>query len=340
MLLKIINWIKDKWLYYNIPEDLWADFYWEFEADPRDFKVEQVLWEPTEEELKNLPIKVDLLAQASPKYYLNQGCLKACTAYSITNTVVIQECIERKNSDIEWKPCYIRQKAWHKCVCKWEHWDYLENICKTVKQYWVKVEITNYNPLSIETEYLKIDWYAFWRSEKKNMMYRLSKGYPLYYAFRWNRTIWHEMLKWEIKTWNYTPTWWHAVTAYWYDQNYLYFINSWKPNYKDKHNNEYSIFKISWANLQNMLNRWLANWRFRVIYNHKDESQQSIELFPDYKVQSWEWYKSVKWAKDNWIVKWVLHSDWKRYLEPWRPISRLEAIIMLKRMYDLLLKNK
>ena len=61
---EIFNWLKDLIVYFleilfkkaekHIPNDLGAKFYWPNEADPRDFKIENVLKAPTDEELKNL----------------------------------------------------------------------------------------------------------------------------------------------------------------------------------------------------------------------------------------------------------------------------------------------
>jgi len=329
----------------EIPDDLWARWYWPMEADPRDFQVENVLWKIDKSKIKD---KVDLLKEADDKLIsVYQWCVPSCTASSLTNYITLQETIERNSKlnfkvEIDWIKWTkrLREEMWHKWICKWEHGDYLEHALKTVRHNKLLAETTYYNPLSIKDEYLWITWYAYANTTIDNMKYWLSMWFPLYFAFRWNKNTWFEISKWEIKTTNFTPTGWHAVTAYWYDKNYLYFINSWTPNDWDKYKWEYAVFKISWVNLMNMVRKWLANWRFWIVYNVDDNlDSYKKQMFKDYKIdESTEAGKAVKYMTDNWIIKWVPHSDWK-YLEPWRSVTRLEIIVILYRLINLILKK-
>jgi len=322
----------------KIPEDLGAKFYWPMEADPRDFKTENVLWKPTNEEIKNIPKSIDLLKKCWDKLTpIYQWCVPSCTISSLSNYITLLEVINTWY-EVDWEKWakLCREKMKHKWSCQWEHWDYLENALKCVKTNWLLSEITNYNPLSITDKYLKIDWYAYSNSTRTSMKYYLSKWYPLYFAFRWNKNTWLEISKWEIKTSNFTATWWHAVMSYWYDDNYLYFLNSWKPNDWDKYKWDYSVFKIKWEVLEDMLKRWLANWRFWIAYFIPYKEKMT---FKDYKIdENTEVWKAVKELTDKWIIKWVPHNDWT-YLEPARPITRLEVIVIIYRVIKMFIKQ-
>ena len=336
---EIFNWLKDLVIYFvnllfkkaenYIPDDLWAKFYWPNEADPRDFKVENVLKAPTDEEIKNLPAFIDLLKDATPDFKpVNQWCVPSCTASSLSNYVGIQTTKKenQKTSTQDWAKL-LREKAGHKWSCKWQTGDYLETILKTLKTYW---ELTNIN---WKQEYRQIKWYAYFQTTVNNMKYWLSKWFPVYFAIRWNRKTWIELSQWEIKTYNYTPTGWHAITIVGYNKEYLYFINSWNPNDWDKYPGDYSIFKISWTWFEEMLRRGLANWRGWIVYTEEEEKQ-----FKDYKIdENMEQWKAVKKLVDLWIIKWVPHKDWT-YLEPYRPVTRLELIVILYRILKLLWK--
>ena len=122
---------KVQWL----PDDLWANWYWPMEADPRDFKVENVLWAPSQDELNKIPNSVNLLLKALPQYYNNQTCVPSCTASSLANYITVSECLERDMTWILADQKDLRSNMKHKWVCKWEHWDYLETALKTLKKF-------------------------------------------------------------------------------------------------------------------------------------------------------------------------------------------------------------
>ena len=63
-------------------------------------------------------------------------------------------------------------------------------------------------------------------------------------------------------------------------------------------------------------------------------------LFKDFTYNKWEEAsEAVKWAKDNWIIKWIEHSDWERYLEPNSPVTRLQILIILYRLVKTFIKR-
>jgi len=333
----------------DIPDDLGAKFKGPMEADPRDFKVENILWAPTEEELKNLPEKVDLLKKAAPNLIpIYQGCVPSCTESSLGNYITLQEVIERqaklmypvKINWIKWVKIN-REKMWHKWTCNWEYGDYLENALKVTKKNKLLATIEYVDKKLQKDEYLWIDGYAYANTTIMNMKYWLSKWYPLYFAFRGNRNTRVEMSKWEVKTYKFTPTGWHAVTAYWYDKDYLYFINTWRPNDWNKYEWDYSIFKIKWTWLMDMLKYWLANWRFWIVYNTDDNlDSYKNQMFKDYRIdKNTEQWQAVKKLAEDGIIKWVPHSDGK-YLEPNRSVTRLELAVILYRFYKKYIAKK
>ncbi len=321
----------------EMPDDLWARWYGPMEADPRDFKVENILWKIDKSKIKD---NVDLLKEADNKLVpVYQWCVPSCTASALTNYITLQEAIERNKKldfkvEIDWikGAKRLRSEMGHKWVCKWEHGDYLEHALKLVRHNKLLAEITYYNPLSIKDEYLWITGYAYANATADNMKYWLSMWYPLYFAFRGNKNTRTEMALWEIKTYNFTPTGWHAVTAYWYDEDYLYFINSWEPNDWTKYEWEYAVFKIKWGWLMEMVRKWLANWRFWIVYNVDDNlDSYKRKMFVDYKINGeTEQGQAVKYFTEKKIIKWVPKEDWRR-LEPNRPVTRLELIVILYR---------
>ena len=339
IMSEIFKWLKDLAIYLlnyffkkaddYIPDDLGAKFYWPNEADPRDFKVENVLKAPTDEEIKNLPAFVDLLKDATPDFKpVNQWCVPSCTACALSNYMGIQITKEENKQTVvkDWA-VLLRQRMWHKWECQWQTGDYLETALKTVKN----------NKFLIQTwwtrKYEPIKWYAYFNSTVNNIKYWLSKWFPIYYAIRWNKRTWVEIMHWEIKTYNYTPTGWHAITMVGYNKEYLYFVNSWIPNDWDKYQWDYSVFKISWTWFEEMLKNKLANWRWWIVYTKEEEKQ-----FKDYKIdENTEQWQAVKKLVYLWLIKWVPHKDWT-YLEPWRWITRLEVIVILYRLLKYLWK--
>ena len=328
---KIFNLFKKK---DNIPEDLWAKFYWPMEADPRDFRADQVLWIPTPEELAKVPEECNILTKAGDKLIpVNQSCVPSCTMSSLTNYITLQEVIEQNlQYEIDWQKGaeLNREKMGHKWICKWERWDYLEHALKITKTNWLLAEFKNY---WLKDNYIKIDNYSFYNARKDLIKYWISKWYPMYYAFRWNRNTWIEISKWEIKTTNFTATGWHCVTAVWYDKDYLYFINTWRPNDWDEYTGDYSVFKITWNNLDNMLKYWTANWRGWIVNVEKNNLPDNKEqMFKDYKIDTTtEAGKAVKLLTDNKIINWIDKADWK-YLEPNVPLTRLQMCLIIYRV--------
>ena len=309
--------------FMRIPDDYWAKWNWPIEIDDRDFKVENVLWLPSKEELKKVPKSINLLYKAKPKYYINQWCIPNCTASAFWNYMIVTETIERNNNTINTKKWVDETRILlnHILSCN-EKWEYLENVLKTVKKNWIKAVI------DWKLYKLTIDWYAYTIADVNSFMYRISKWYPIYYAIRWNKQIRWEMSKWELKTSKFTPTWWHAIVIVWYDKEYFYCMNSWRKN-----DWNYSTFKVKKSVLLEMLNYWLANWRWWIVYNHDDIN---VKYYEDYIIDlNTEAWKAVKWCYDNNIMKW---ENWRFY--PWRWLTRLETAVIIYRLAKYLFKFK
>lgn len=333
-MIKLINKILSLFKKEDyIPDDLGAKFYWPMEVDPRDFKADQVLKAPTDEELNTVPKEFNILSKAWDKLIpVNQGCVPSCTMSSLTNYITLQEVIEQNLQDeIAWQKWaeINREKMGHKWICKWERWDYLENALKITKANWLLAEFTN---KWIKDKYIKIDSYSFFKANISNIKYWISQWYPMYYAFSWNRNTWIEISRWEIKTAKFSATGGHCVTAVWYDDTYLYFINTWRPNDWDQYVWDYSVFKIKWTVLNEMLKYWLANWRWWIVNVEKNLPDKPKQMFKDYKIDiNTEAGKAILYLSNKWMIKGIDKADWK-YLEPNAPVTRLQIILIIYRV--------
>jgi len=329
ILIFLFVWILS---YLKTRRTTWDNYDWArvkspYEADPRDFRVENVVGEPSKEDLEKLPERVYLFEKIDQT--INQWCLNCCTSAALSNIMnILQNLDYWVSKEVKINCCDLRQNMGHWCKCP-DRWDYLENALKTLKKYWVKwsidwhdkifaIEGYAYKPFAATDDHIKL------------IKYYLYKWYPIYFATLWNRQVWQEMQQWELKT-IINPeqaTWGHALVIGGVDKDYVYIINSRTPNY-----NWISLFKISIPKFKEAIQKWMFFWRWFIVYDKIDVKEQ---LFPDFNfAKDTEQYKAVKWAKENWIVKWVQHGDWKYYLEPYRPLTRLEFILMLYRYNQL-----
>lgn len=306
----------------------------QYEADPRDFKVWDILWNPTDKDIQELPNKTEN-RKLTPKT-INQGCVPSCTASAGTNVLLFQNAKEKdfKMNSIHIDNEYIREMMWHENVCD-ETGDYLENFLKT---------ITKHQPIWTINEKgwtFPISRYSFEKmpetdQEFEEMKYWIYHQWPLYFATLGNKTLRKELNDWEAKT-IVTPetrTGWHAL---WWIIDYddkkeeLWCLNTWNPNYERDNKKPISMFKMSYNYFKRAIKSWQFSWRYWIIYDKMEEVDEP-RLFPDYNPeQDTEQYKAVKWAKDNNIIKGAKHSDGDRYLEPHRPLTRLEMILILYR---------
>ena len=75
----------------------------EFESDGRDYKLDQILGEPTEQDLKDVPPAVNLHKELRHTYV--QSPYSSCTAASLTHIHLIQNILEfvTNSIEMEWK---------------------------------------------------------------------------------------------------------------------------------------------------------------------------------------------------------------------------------------------
>lgn len=313
---------------FPISDTKWLE---EYEADKRDIKISDVFWTTS--------VKLPKKTNFREKIYKtnNQWCVPSCTATGWSNVILSQNAKERDfNVNIEVDNEYIREMMWHENVCQ-EKWDYLEKFLKTISKIPPKWRI-NWEPTTFP-----IVKYAYEKmpnidniDEFNQMKIWIYNNWPLYFATRWNRTLWNEMQEWEVKTivTKDKATGWHAlwgIIDYDDEKKEFWVLNTWTPNYKREwKKNDISIFKMSYYYFKKALSAWQLSWRYRIIYDKKDIKPEA--LYPDFNPNVWtEAYEAVKWAKDNWIITWAPHSDWQKYLEPNNPVTRLQLAIILYR---------
>lgn len=279
------------WLAAMTPDGaLWRD---KFESDWRDFKVWQVLWKPTIEQLKNIPKEFDLISKLEKTYI--QSPYNSCTAVWLTHLHLIQNIIDFWNNKLEMDWKNLRSNMWHDLNNPKEWWDYLEVALQTLLKEWIEWTWPKWQPKNF-----KIDWYAYnTTTSNEEMKYYISQWYPLYMAFIWNEAVYKAMKRWllDIIINRDQSTWWHCVVWAKYDEDYLYIVNSWSPI-----TGKISSFKISWANLNKAKTIWMLNWRYWIVYDYKDMNDK---LYDDYAPWIWtEEYDAVKFMKDKWYMKW------------------------------------
>lgn len=305
------------------------------EADPRDYEAEFVFGEITNEMLENLPRKVDLIGIIDETY--NQGNVGACTAYGITHNVLIQNIINRGTNKIFVDPKYQWVHNQWKVLLPNTWWDYLEHAASTLKNNGIKWTLENG-----KQHIFKIDWYVTeavdtdFQRFLKIITYRLANNQPLYRQLRGTQPIWRECSNWEIVT-EYTlagTTWWHALDLWSIDRDRrkVGFVNSWHWNAQ---NNawEYKIskFEIGFDLFEKLLKNKIFNRRYWILFHKEDIPMDN--LFIDFAGcdKDSEEYKAVKRAKDNGVIKGVPTPLGNR-LEPNRPMTRLETLLVLYRM--------
>ena len=280
----------------------------EIEADPRDFKADMVLTVPTDNELKNLPKAFSLGSLIWQTYYQNGRW--SCTALGTVHSMLvqnIQELLKRMDNTskdiIAWmiqnweNPISLsREDLWkkmgHKLEDKKDSGDYAENAMNTSIKQGILGTDEKWNPKTyfwLNFAYKKED--TKWDSMLK---YYLTK-YPLIMVIKWTQKTWQEMTAGEIQTvieW-YKTTGGHCVCCVWYDEHWIRFVNSRSKNTASKTK---SAFCISWENHKKMVDLWMINWRFRVLFD-KVEAVVDLELLKE------EWDATVILEKLNKFYK-------------------------------------
>ena len=306
------------------------------EMDARDFQTEMVMWTVTDEMLKDLPEEIDLIKEIMESY--KQWSIPCCTATALCHAVLIENIFDHKTNNL-----FLDQKnqrvdnQWKKREPE-ESGDYLENALKGARKNWIKWKLADWSDFSF-----KIDGYSYSGIEKnferflKVIAYYLNIKKPIYWNLRGNTTTSKEMSAGEIKT-VYSlkdTTWWHAVALWKIDfkRKIVWFVNSRQRNTVNKDwTKTLSVFEISFDVFKQLLENDVFGWRYWEIWDFKDIKPDA--LFIDFANvdENSESYKAVKRAKENWYIKWVPQEWWNR-LEPNRPMTRLEMLLVLYRIF-------
>ena len=306
------------------------------EMDKRDFETEMVMWTVTDDMLKDLPEEIDLIKEISETY--KQGSIPCCTATAICHAVLIENIFDHMNNKI----FLDQKKQWTEN--QWKEWkedaggDYLENALKGARKNGIKWKLADWSDFSF-----KIDWYSYsWRNKDferflKVIAYYLNIKKPLYWNLRWNAKTSKEMSAGEIVTvykQNET-TRWHAIVLWKIDfkRKVVWFANSRQRNTENKDwSKTLSVFEISFDVFKQLLENDVFGWRYWEIWDFKDIKVDP--LFIDFAGvdENTEAFKAVKRAKENWYIKGVPQEWWNR-LEPNRPMTRLEMLLVLYRIF-------
>lgn len=259
----------------------------EIEADPRDFKADAVLPNPTDTDLKNLPKAFSLGMYVGETYYQNGRW--SCTALWTCHSMQIQNVQELLKNDVNknkqiiemiwnWKNPIsliredLRTKMGHNLDDKKDSWDYVEKALNTCIKQGIKwkdfmgVDITYFGS-SFAYKRDDVDW-------EQMLKYYLTK-YPCVMVIKGTNKTWQEMTAGEVKTimeW-FETTGAHCICCVGYDEYWIRFLNSWSKNSQSKTK---SVFRISWENHKKMIELWMINWRFWVLFD-KEEAVVDLE---------------------------------------------------------------
>lgn len=299
----------------------------EWESDPRDFLVENILWTPTEQDLKDLPKSINLLSEL-PRTY-DQRNVWACTAFWLTHVQLLQNVKDFETNLVELDPWSLWKNMWHNPDDPRDGWDYLENALKFSREKGINWTKPDGKPHVFLTE--GYAYWQFWDLQAKDfdtIKYYLSKWMPVYTAMKGNSKTWREMVAWEVTT-LFTvgeSTGWHAISIFGIDDEYLYFANSWAPVNWEK----LSSFKIRRDKFATLKRNSVVNRRYWIVYDKKDIT--TPPLFDDYhKDKDTEEYKAVKLMKDLWLIK---GANGK--LMPNEPLTREQMCLILYRFINIL----
>ena len=236
-------------------------------VDSRDFKAEEAIQLDTTIKLPDFYSLWKWIYKTS-----NQWALGSCTAMGTTHATQILnvrkgwvEPTDRNIITPSWKDLW--GKMWHSTT-QYDGWDYVEKAVSTALKEWIYIE-ENW-------ELARFDWYATaeWdRTDKaiETMKRYLYKWCPIVWCVRWDKKMWIEMSNWEVKTVPTQCTGGHAICLVWWDNNWMWFINSWSPN-DDKRLK--SRFYIS----NRILKQLMLNFRYWILYIKEDAKKDTEYL--------------------------------------------------------------
>lgn len=197
-------------------------------ADARDFKAEETIQLDTS---IKLPKSFSLGEWIYSTNY--QWAYGSCTSNATSHWVQV---LNVKENWVKPETSNIITPSWRDLWSKMGHdlndindsWDYVEKAVKTALKNWISNE---------EWGVSTFDWYAYGEWTEDNKWIEAIKRYlynwnPVVWCMRWNKTTWTELSLGELKT--VIPTLerdgWHAITCVWWDEWWLWFVNSWRTN--------------------------------------------------------------------------------------------------------------
>lgn len=199
------------------------------------------------------------------------SCTSNATCHGVQVLNVMQWWVQPTDSNIitpSWRDLWW--KMWHNINDINDSWDYVENAVSTALKLGVFIE-ENW-------ELARFDGYAttdFERTDKgiEKIKRYLYNGNPIVWVLQGNKKAWDELSAWELKT--VIPVaerkWWHAIACVWWDETWLWFVNSWRTNdwkwLKSRFHVWYKFLKNSGT---------MFNWRYWVLFI-KEQANQNPE---------------------------------------------------------------
>ena len=225
----------------------------------------------------------------------------SCTAAATTNSMKSQNEVEYwKEIDLDWKQLWADMG--HDLNNKSDSGDYVIKALKTAISNWIS--------------WYEADIYAYGRRDIREKALHIA---PLITIIEWTSTTRAEMIKWEIKTIipKSRDTWWHAVVICWYDENYIYFYNSfgdyvikdWISSFKIKREIFYEMMKV---NMMNWRWFWLYDKKELKDYTHEIELSKQI-IWPCKKLyEIWD-RETQEYFEKIWLSKFLENKYWFKY---------------------------
>lgn len=283
----------------------------EEDADRRDYKISELVTEPTDDKIRALPAEFSWRQYIGKTSY--QNWYGSCTSLWWTHCMQIQNIDEilstypEEAKNIfgriwEWDNIInldrrdLWTKMWHNLDDKNDSGDYVENMLNTLRKKWITWKWYNWKPKTYFS-----DGFAQARSPKTDegineMKLNLTKS-PLVFVIKGNNVTRNEMMKWRVTTilWPKDWDWAHCIAWDWYDVEDCNFLNSRKTN-------NWSInicsFDIDWETLKKMVEIGQINWRYWQIFDKKDLKQEL--QFYNRKMQNMETVRQLKKSHEKW----------------------------------------
>ena len=161
----------------------------------------------------------------------NQWSLWACTSLWTTHWVQILNVkkgwvvpTDRNIITPQWRDLW--KKMGHS-LTENDWGDYVEKAVTTALKQGILIE-ENW-------QLARFDWYAYWDWNYDDKSIEMMKRYlynwnPIIWCVRWDKKMWNEMTAGEIKHVPVWTTWGHCIALVWWDDGWLWFVNSWTPN--------------------------------------------------------------------------------------------------------------